>query len=165
MVLSVEDTRVSWLKDRGLLRGETHKTHAQCIKIVLEMISCTVWFIKSLYKPLFKYKNTIITLLDANTYIWCFPKPQSCSDGLFIVWCYVLSITILWIIFSISLAVYEWIERERVTDEDGCQTHAFLLGRCFRPHWVRWFLAVEGPGCCLVEVVLGNSVVVFKKLT
>ena len=67
--------------------------------------------------------------------------------------------------FSISLAVYEWIERERVTDEDGCQTHAFLLGRCFRPHWVRWFLAVEGPGCCLVEVVLGNSVVVFKKLT
>ena len=106
MVPSVEDTRVSWLKDRGLLRGETHKTHAQCIKIVLEMISCTVWFIKSLYKPLFKYKNTIITLLDANTYIWCFPKPQSCSDGIFIACCYELRMTILWIIMDLFSFVF-----------------------------------------------------------
>ena len=62
--------------------------------------------------------------------------------------------------YSISLAIYEWIERERATDEDGRQTHAFLLGCCYRPHWVRRFLAVGGPGCCLVKVVLGTLVAV-----
>ena len=42
-----------------------------------------------------------------------------------------------------------------MTDEDGRQAHAFVLGLCNRPHWVR--LAGGGPGNCLVGVVYGST--------
>ena len=95
-------------------------------------------------------------------YLWvcCFPKPQ-------IIALMVYLLPVLRTLYnrnmtncSISLAIYEWILRERATDECGRQTHAFLLSRCYRPHWVRSFLAGGGPGCCLVKLVLGNLVVV-----
>ena len=83
-----------------------------------------------------------------------------CSDGIFIAFMLRTLYNKIMANYSISLAIYEWIERERATDEDGRQTRAFHLSRCYRPHWVQRFLAVGGPGCCLVKVVLGNLVLV-----